>query len=144
PHACAGEAFEVVLLEALIAGERLAPELSVGPEDFTTGPLREVAEAALAAQGSHVLDRLHEKPAALGVATRLLERVASATEGAVKKDYRAELEGGARALVARRSRARAEQLQAEIARANEEGDHALVERLLAEKTRLSREAQGVR
>jgi DNA primase len=143
-HACAGEAFEVALIEALIAGERLSPELAVSAEDFTAGPLRDVAAAALVAQGAHVLDRLHERPAALGVATRLLERVATATDGTHKKDYRAELEGGARALVARRSRVRAAEIQAEIARANEKGDHALVERLLAEKTRLSREAQGVR
>ena len=135
-HACAGEAFEVALLEALLAGERPDPELGVSAEDFTVGPLRDVAAAALVAQGAHVLDRLHERPAALGVATRLLERAASPGDGAHKKDYRAELEGGARALVARRSRVRAQEIQGEIARANEKGDDALVDRLVAEKTML--------
>lgn len=138
PHACAGEPVEVSILEALLSGETLAPELGVTAEDFTAGPLRDIAAVALSGEQKHVLDRLHDRGAALGVAMRLVAR-ASEAQG---KNWQAEIEGGAKALVARRNRARAERLIAEIEQANKRGDFDLVGRLLAEKTRLSRDARS--
>jgi DNA primase len=154
PHACAGEPFEIGLLEGLLAGERPGEGQEIGADDFTAGPLRELARVVLAVPDGAdtealVLDRLQATPGmrpVLGVATRLLARIAEqAKVGDDKKtgrDWRAEVEGGARALVARRNRARAEQLVAEIEQANRRGDDALVGRLLAENNRLARDARG--
>ncbi|MEZ0228245.1 MAG: DNA primase [Planctomycetota bacterium] len=136
PHACAGEPVEVSLLEALLAGQPLQPEHGVTIDDFTPGPLREIASVILGGD-PHVLDKLQGHASALGVATRLLARVDEHKD----KNWQAEIQGGARALVARRNRARAERLVQEIEQANKRGDFDLVGRLLAEKTRLAREAR---
>jgi DNA primase catalytic core len=149
PHACAGEPFEVTLLEALVAvrGETNGIELDL--DGMTAGPLRDVARAVCASGGqgadgfeTRLLGKLQDKSAALDVATRLLARVAEQESGENKKNWQAEVEGGARALAARRKNVRAAALSAEIDRANDEGDFALVDRLVAEKTKLAREARG--
>jgi DNA primase len=156
PHACAGDAFEVALLEALLARPQLANTAAaeVHADDFTRGPLREVASlilrlarnaAAELAKGedeafiARVLSQVGDFGTEPGIVARLLARIHEQTG----KNYEAELEG-VRTLVARRKKVRAAQLQQQIEEASGRGDWATVERLQGEKRVLERDKDTAR
>lgn len=159
PHACAGESFEVHLLEALLARPDLARGRAsdVRADDFTRGPLREVASSVLRTARDETLGlapsvdgaggdavfvgRVLQAtaaagPAVEGVVTRLLARIHEHPN----KAYDAELEGVG-FLLRRRARQRLEALTREVAEANARGDWDAVERLLREKTSLERDSR---
>ena len=157
-QACAGEGFEVHLLEALLARPDLARgrAAEVHAEDFTRGPLREVASAVLRAARDETIELASgvggddsafvsrvlrttgaAGPAVVGVVTRLLARIHEHPN----KEHERELEG-VRFLLRRRNRARIETLGRDLAQANARGDWDTVERLLREKTGLEREVQN--
>ena len=143
PHACAGEGFEVHLLEASFARPDAARGVAaeVRAEDFTRGPLREVAsvvlrtarDASIGAGSAAGIDPVfHDRapqptgsgmPAVEGIVRRLLQRI----EEHSGKAYDAELEG-VRLLHGRRHKARLETLTREMAQANAENDWDEVER----------------
>jgi DNA primase catalytic core len=146
PHACAGESFEVHILEAFLARPDVARATAaqVRAEDFTRGPLRDVANAVLDAAGSDVADeaflaRVLERtgaagPTAEGVVARLLARIHEHPG----KAYDAELEGVPR-LERRRREARLTALTREMADAYARGDADAGERLLREKVELEKQ-----